>query len=72
MKPEPTLALEILRNDMRVVEARLSDAIDHERELRILHGHAYEQVESLKLKKHDLMVKFVKIKATAETDETTK
>ena len=72
MKPELTLALERLKNDMRVVEARLSDAIDHERELHILHGHAYEHVESLKLQKHDLLVRAAWIKATAEADETTK
>ena len=70
MKPELTLALEILRNDMRVVEARLSDAIDHERELHILHGHAYHQVQSLKLQRHNLQVEAVKINRAA--NETTK
>ena len=69
MKPELTLALEILRNDMRVVKARLSDAIDHERELRILHGHAYNRMEKLRYSMVDLIRKVEEI-TNAKTDET--
>jgi hypothetical protein len=57
MKPEIKLALEILRNEMRVTEARLSDAIDHERDLRILHGHAHDRLQALKANKADLIAR---------------
>jgi hypothetical protein len=67
MKPEIKLALEILRNEMRVTEARLSDAIDHERDLRILHGHAYDKAQALKAFKADLIAR-----SEAITKETKK
>jgi hypothetical protein len=66
MKPEYKLALEILMNEMRVVDARLSDAIDHERDLRILHGHAYDQAQALKAAKADLIARSEAI--TRETE----
>jgi hypothetical protein len=66
MKPEYKLALEILMNEMRVVDARLSDAIDHERDLRILHGHAYDRAQALKANKADLIARSEAI--TRETE----
>jgi hypothetical protein len=66
MKPEYKLALEILINEMRVVDARLSDAIDHERDLRILHGHAYDRAHALKANKADLIARSEAI--TKETE----
>lgn len=57
MKQEHKLALEILRIDMRITEARLSDAINHERELRILHGHAYDLMIELKRLRTDLILR---------------
>ena len=71
MKPEIKLALETLANQLMIVDAKLPSAIDHERELRILHGHAFDRLESLKLQRHNLQVEAVKIKATAAINETT-
>lgn len=48
------LAMEILRNDMRIIEARLSDAIDHEEGLRTLHAQAEAKVVLLRAIKRDL------------------
>jgi len=67
MKPETKLSLEVLRNEMRVTEARLSDTIDHERDLRILHGHAYDRVQALKAFKADLIARSEAIMKENET-----
>jgi hypothetical protein len=57
MKPEYKLALEILMNEMRVVDASLSIEMDHERDLRIMHGHAHDRVHALKAAKADLIAR---------------
>jgi hypothetical protein len=67
MKPEIKLTLEILRNEMRVTEARLSDELEHQRELRILHGHAYDRVQALKAFKADLIARSEAIMKENET-----
>jgi len=51
------LALEILRADMRITDARLSDAIDHEEGLRALHDAAKDRVALLRSIKRDLQAR---------------
>jgi D-ribose pyranose/furanose isomerase RbsD len=67
MKPEVKLTLEILRNEMRVTEARLSDELDHEKQLRIMHGHAYDRAQALKAFKADLIARSEAIMKENET-----
>lgn len=49
--------MEILRADMRITDARLSDAIDHEEGLRSLHEAATDRVALLRSIKRDLQAK---------------
>jgi hypothetical protein len=51
------LAMEILRTDMRITDARLSDAIDCEEGLRALHGAATDKVALLRTIKRDLQAR---------------
>jgi len=51
------LAMEILRTDMRITDARLSDAIDHEEGLRCLHDAATDRVALLRSIKRDLQAR---------------
>jgi len=49
--------MEILRTDMRITDARLSDAIDHEEGLRLLHDAATDRVALLRSIKRDLQAR---------------
>lgn len=51
------MAMEILRADMRITDARLSDAIDHEEVLRSLHDAANARVALLRSIKSDLQAR---------------
>lgn len=51
------LAMEILRTDMRIIDARLSDAIDCEAGLRALHDAANDRVALLRSIKRDLQAR---------------
>lgn len=51
------MAMEILRNDMRITDARLSDAIDHQEGLRALHDAASDRVALLRSIKRDLQAR---------------
>jgi hypothetical protein len=51
------LAMEILRNDMKITDARLSDAIDHEEGLRSLHIAAVGRVVLLRTIKRELQAR---------------
>jgi len=51
------MAMEILRTDMRITDARLSDAIDHEEGLRSLHDAATDRVALLRSIKRDLQAR---------------
>lgn len=51
------LAMEMLRTDMRITDARLSDAIDHEEGLRALRDAANDRVALLRSIKRDLQAK---------------
>jgi hypothetical protein len=51
------LEMEILRSDMRITDARLSDAIDHEEGLRSLHDAAIDRVTLLRSIKRDLQAR---------------
>ena len=58
------LAMDILRNDMRITDARLSDATDHEEGLRALHDAANARVELLRSIKLDLQARVDSICST--------
>lgn len=51
------LAMDILRTDMRITDARLSDAIDCEEGLRALHDAATDRVALLRSIKRDLQAR---------------
>ena len=51
------LAMEILRTETRITDARLSDAIDHEEGLRALHDAANDRVALLWSIKRDLQAR---------------
>ena len=51
------LEMEILRTDIRITDARLSDAIHHEEGLRSLHNAATDRVALLRSIKRDLQTR---------------
>jgi hypothetical protein len=59
-------AMEILRTDMRITDARLSDAIDHEKRLRALHDTATDRVALLRSIKRDLQARVDSISSPNE------
>jgi hypothetical protein len=54
MKPHERIAMEMLRKEIGIVEARLSDAIDHEEGLRALHDASSDRVALLRSLKSDI------------------
>lgn len=51
------LTMEILRTNMRITDARLSDAINHKEGLRALHDAANDRVVLLRSIKRDLQAR---------------
>jgi hypothetical protein len=66
MKPEYKQEFEILMNEIRIVDASLAIEMNHERDLRIMYGHAYDRVKALRVAKDDLIERIEAI--TKETE----
>jgi len=62
--------LVILRTDMRITDARLSDARDHEEGLRALHAAANDRVAWLRSIKRDLQSRVDSICSANATTQT--